>query len=200
MGRLFNDAISFAVRKHAGQLRKGTKIPYIVHPMEAAAIVATITNDEVLLSAAVLHDTVEDTDTPLEEIVRLFGPRVAALVAEESENKREESPADATWIIRKKEAIERLKGATHEVKLIALGDKLSNIRAICRDYEALGDSLWNRFNQKDPAMQGWYYESIGDIFEADAKLCSTAACREYREKVNRIFHHTAFPGKDAEGK
>ena len=60
---IVDKAIAFAVRKHSGTPRKGTKIPYIVHPMEAAAIVAGMTDDQELIAAALLHDTLEDTGT-----------------------------------------------------------------------------------------------------------------------------------------
>ena len=68
MGELLNRAILFAVRAHDGQRRKGGNIPYILHPLEAAAIAATLTEDEEVLAAAVLHDVVEDTGTPLAAI------------------------------------------------------------------------------------------------------------------------------------
>ncbi len=78
---LFDEAIRFAAEKHSGMLRKQEGIPYILHPMEVAVIVGTLTGDEEVLAAAVLHDTVEDTDTTPEELLRRFGPRGAALVA-----------------------------------------------------------------------------------------------------------------------
>lgn len=89
MGRLLSEAIIFAANAHEGQFRKGTQIPYILHPMETAAIVGTMTTDDETLAGAVLHDVVEDTDATADEIEELFGRHVAALVASESENKRE---------------------------------------------------------------------------------------------------------------
>ncbi|MCR5690818.1 MAG: HD domain-containing protein, partial [Eubacterium sp.] len=77
---LFDRATIFATEKHQGAERKGHGFPYIIHCMEAAEIVATITNDPHLLAAAILHDTVEDTDASLEEIRHLFGDQVADLV------------------------------------------------------------------------------------------------------------------------
>ncbi len=96
MGTLFNRAIQYAVDAHANQLRKGTNIPYIVHPMEAAAIVASMTQDEEILAAAVLHDVIEDTNRTRQDIEKEFGKTVAAYVASESENKLENLPASAT--------------------------------------------------------------------------------------------------------
>ena len=68
-----NEAIKFASDKHDGQIRKLTNLPYIFHPFEVAQIVATMTNDEDVICAALLHDTVEDTKTTLDEIADKFG-------------------------------------------------------------------------------------------------------------------------------
>ena len=108
MGKLLDKAITFATKVHEGQLRKGTEIPYILHPLEAAAIVGTMTTDDEIISGAVLHDVVEDTDTTVEQIRGLFGDRVAELVASESEDKRENLSAQSTWKIRKQETLNHL--------------------------------------------------------------------------------------------
>ena len=81
---LFDKAVKFAVEAHQGTERRGKGYPYIIHPMEAAAIVATMTNDPEMLAAAILHDTVEDTDVTIEQIREQFGDRVAALVRNET--------------------------------------------------------------------------------------------------------------------
>ncbi len=184
MGLLLDNAIIFAVNAHRGQLRKGTNAPYILHPMEAAAIVGSMTDDDEVIAAAVLHDTVEDTAATLEEIRERFGKRVAELVAAESENKREDKPAASTWKIRKEETIEHLKTAPKEVKMLTLGDKLSNIRSICRDYEAQGDALWQRFNQKDKNEHRWYYKSIADCL---SDLREYPAYKEYVFLAEKTF-------------
>ncbi len=182
---ILEKAILFAVNAHAGMKRKGKERAYILHPVEVMTIVAAATEDEEVMAAAVLHDTVEDTDTTREDIEREFGPRVADLVAAESENKREELPAEATWQIRKQETLDHLGKASREVKLICLGDKLSNLREIARDYTALGDDLWQRFNQKDKAKHAWYYGSILTILERE--FGKVPAIREYRALLNEVF-------------
>ena len=183
---LLEEAIKFAADAHAGQCRKGTSLPYILHPMEAAAICATMTDDAEVLAAAVLHDVVEDAGKTVGEIEQRFGPRVAAIVAGESEDKREGLPPADTWKLRKLEGIAHVEDARDVgVKMVCLGDKLSNIRSIQRDYEKLGDSLWQRFNQKDPAEHAWYYSAIADALKPD--LGGTDAWREYRERVDRVF-------------
>lgn len=178
-------AMIFASKAHCGTFRKGTKIPYIVHPMEAGAIAASITDDEEVISAAILHDVLEDTFVSAEEIEKEFGKEVLRLVKSDSENKREELPPEETWKIRKQETIEYLKNkADKKEKIVALADKLSNIRAICRDYEKIGDELWNRFNQKDKNEHEWYYKSFAETL---SELSETAAYREYCELTYKIF-------------
>lgn len=181
---LFDKAICFAVKMHSGAVRKGTETPYIVHPMEAAAIVATMTNDPEVLAAAVLHDTVEDTEASITDIRREFGEGVARLVAAESENKREDVAAEDTWKVRKQETLDHLAHASREEKMITLGDKLSNIRAMYRDYLAIGDQLWERFNQKDKREHAWYYRTIGELL---AELRGEPAYEEYMRLVGEVF-------------
>jgi len=182
---LLEEAIIFAAQVHNGQNRKGTQTPYILHPLEAAAIVASMTDDLEIIAAAVLHDTLEDAHISMDEIAYKFGARVAGLVKSETENKREDIPASDTWLIRKQETIEHLR---HEqdlaVKMVALGDKLSNIRAMYRDHLALGDQIWERFNQKDPKMQAWYYRAIADV---TAELKYHPAWQEYSMLVEKVF-------------
>ena len=178
-------AILFATKAHAGSFRKGKTKPYILHPLEAMPTVADMTVDEEVLAAAVLHDTVEDTNTSAAEIKREFGDRVASLVASESEDKREDRPAEETWKTRKQETLDHLEGASHEVKLICLGDKLSNMREIYRDYVRLGDDLWQRFNQKDKIQHCWYYSGIYSILQAE--FGDVPAIREYAELLEKVF-------------
>ena len=193
---LLDRAIAFAAEKHAGQRRKGTTFPYMVHVVEAMEIVCRMTEDEEIRAAAVLHDTLEDTDTTKEELIKNFGDRVADLVAAESENKREDQPAEDTWGIRKQETIRHLLKASTEIRMIALGDKLSNIRAMHRDYQVLGEKLWERFNQKDPIMHGMYYGLLANAFGEDETLRETQAYREYVDLCSELFSREY----DGEGK
>ena len=182
---LVTRAVIFAAEAHDGQVRKGTDVPYIVHPREAAAIAAGLSDDPEVIAAAVLHDTVEDTGAAREQLEAEFGPRVAELVAAESEDKREDQKAEDTWQTRKQETIDHLLRCTdRDVKILALADKLANLRAIYRDYQAIGDKLWSRFNQNDPGMIAWYYRSFR---ETCSGLAGTAAYEEYAELLEKTF-------------
>ena len=166
-------------------MRKGTHTSYILHPLEAAAIVASMTDDPEIIAAAVLHDTLEDAHISVGEIADKFGPRVADLVQSEAENKQVSLPASETWLTRKQVTIEHPSNERDiAVKMIALADKLSNIRAKYRDHLAIGDELWKRFNQHDPQMHAWYYRAIAD---ATAELAHYPAWQEYSRLVEKVF-------------
>ena len=137
-----------------------------------------------------LLDMLEDTDTTIEELFHVFGPRVAVLVKEESEDRQEDKADDSNWKERKLATLEHLERAGYETKLLAMADKLSNIRAIQRDLKAYtekGETFWSRFHQMDSAMHGWYYSSIARILLADPRLKETQACKEYAERVQAVF-------------
>lgn len=181
----FDDALTFAVKAHAGMTRKRDKIPFILHPMEVATIAATMTNDEDVLSAALLHDVVEDTPMTLDEVEKAFGSRVAALVASETENKRPELPSSETWKVRKEESLEVLRTTTDRgVQILWLADKLANMRSFARIHEHEGDAMWHGFNQKDPREQKWYFESVLRTLEC---LSETPAWREYDKLMELVF-------------
>ena len=182
---LLDRAIEFAVRAHAGTERRGKGFPYIVHPMEAMAIVATMTPDQEVLAAAALHDVVEDTDVTVEEIRAAFGDRVASLVACESDIVLAELSEEASWPVRKQAVIDRLAAASHDAKVVALGDKLSNMRAIARDYAVRGDALWNLFHVKDRASHAWHYRGLAASL---SELSETFAYQEFVELIARVFH------------
>ncbi|MEE1114086.1 MAG: HD domain-containing protein [Eubacterium sp.] len=183
---IVDKAIIFAVKAHSGALRKTSNTPYIFHPLEDAAIVATLTDDREIQAAAVLHDTVEDTDATIEEITELFGERVAELVADESEDKMRDRPAAETWRIRKEESIARMQASDDiAVKILWLGDKLSNIRSFHRSYLVLGDKLWEHFNQKDPMEHYWYYRTIADSMPEE--LQQTDPWNEYDFLITDTF-------------
>ncbi len=177
-------ALAFAENAHAGQCRKGSDIPYIVHPIEAGEIVSQITDDDELICAALLHDTIEDTDTTMADLEVAFGKRIAKLVGAESENKREEQRPEDSWKLRKTETIKHLENAEDDVKLLTLADKLSNIRSMKRDYDILGHQLWERFNQKNPQEQYWYYQSV---LEALEDLKEVSAWQELKRLIGEVF-------------
>ena len=182
---LVSEAIVFAVKAHDGMRRKKSESPYVLHPMEAAVIVGTMTDDQNLIAAAALHDVVEDAGITMDEIGQRFGARVRQLVECETENKREELPPEETWRIRKEESLQVLKNAEDiAVLMVWLGDKLANMRAIYRDWKVEGDAMWQRFHQSDPKVQAWYYTTIAELTK---RLEDTAAWVEYKALTDIVF-------------
>lgn len=181
---ILDKAIVFAVNAHRGKERRGKGFPYIVHPMEAVAIASTMTNDQELLAAAALHDTVEDTDVTLSAIRREFGDRVADLVEAESDITFEGRNSEESWRFRKEESIERLSAASNDVKIVALADKLSNIRAIYRDYQAIGGKVWDLFSVKDAAAHQWHFRGLARALKS---LDATFAYKEFVETIDKVF-------------
>ena len=181
---LLDKAIVFAVQAHHNSERRGKGFPYIVHPMEAVEIVATITPDQELLAAAALHDTIEDTDMTVEQIREAFGERVAELVHSESDQMPEGVTEEDSWHDRKKAAIDRLAAASHDAKIVAMGDKLSNMRAIWRDYQQKGDQLWQIFHVKDKASHEWHYRGLAASL---SELSDTFAYQEFVRLIDEVF-------------
>lgn len=159
MHTLFN-AIEFAVQAHSGHFRKGTSVPYIVHPLAVGRILAVSGCEPDLVIAGFLHDTVEDTDVTLDEIRTNFGERVANLVAAVTESDR-----SAPWRARKQETLDKLQAADEDVLVLALADKIDNIRSIWNYLQREGEHLWERFN-RPRGDQAWYFRSLTSCFQA----------------------------------
>ncbi|PGH53996.1 phosphohydrolase [Azospirillum palustre] len=123
----FARALDFAAHKHIDQRRKGVRAePYVNHLSEVALLVAEATagKDPVVVIAALLHDTLEDTDASYEEIEQLFGTEVVQVVAETTDDKRM-SKAE-----RKQHQIDAASHASTRAKLVKLADKVSNLRSM----------------------------------------------------------------------
>ncbi|MDR0475413.1 MAG: HD domain-containing protein [Treponema sp.] len=163
-----HEAIVFASRKHNGQVRKGTDIPYFSHCAEVMQILTVDGLADDIIISGILHDTLEDTNTSPEEILDLFGESVLKIVIAESEDKSK------SWKERKQATIDRLVDASPAVKTVCLADKLANLRSMAADLESVGDKLWDRFNAPKADIE-WYYRGIA------AALPELAGYKMYEE-------------------
>jgi len=188
-----DEAILFATEAHMGQMRKGGKKPYILHPLEAASIAMTLIDTKTtsyedtmdIVSATILHDVIEDTKYGSSDIREKFGDHVLFLVTADTENKREELPPEETWMVRKQETIDYTRNvATREQKVIIFSDKLSNLRSVFTDYLIVGDKIWDRFHVKEKRLHKWYYESF---LETCKEFSGTSSYIEYKELCEKIF-------------
>ena len=181
LSQRFEDALVYAARLHAKQIRKGTTIPYVSHLLSVASIVLEHGGNEVEAIAALLHDAIEDqggTETR-EEIRRRFGDAVASIVDGCTDAEVNPKPP---WKERKEQYIARLSHASPSILLVSAADKLHNARAILGDYRALGENLWDRFNGgKEGTL--WYYKSLVDAFKQAAAGTALAPLIEELERV-----------------
>lgn len=185
MSKKLDEAILFATNVHSGDIRKISKEPYIVHPLEVAVTISAMTLDKDVVIAGLLHDVVEDAGITPDEVREKFGERVAELVASETEDKREDLPKHETWKIRKEESLSVLKNTDDkDVKILWLSDKLSNLRSLYRSYVKDGDEIFNAFNQKDKKQHEWYYRSVAEYV---SELKDEVPYSDFTELIEKIF-------------
>jgi (p)ppGpp synthase/HD superfamily hydrolase len=159
----FENALVYAGRLHADQLRKGSGVPYISHLLAVTALVIEDGGDEDEAIAALLHDAVEDQGgrKTLAEIRRRFGDRVAYIVEGLTDAYTIPKPP---WRERKEKYIQHLRQATPDVRRVSLADKLHNARSILNNLRWQGEAIWERFNGgKEGTL--WYYRALLDVFQ-----------------------------------
>jgi (p)ppGpp synthase/HD superfamily hydrolase len=162
LGPRFLRAFEFAAKKHAGQTRKASTIPYIAHLMGVASLVLEFGGDEDMAIAALLHDVVEDCGglPMLKEVKRKFGSRVAKIVDGCTDSYGEPK---APWQERKETYLFHLQEADAGTRLVSAADKLNNVRSIISDYRVVGESVWERFNGGREGTL-WYYRALEKEF------------------------------------
>ncbi|MCS6829051.1 MAG: HD domain-containing protein [Armatimonadota bacterium] len=154
------DAIKFAVERHGQQVRKGTRVPYVLHPLNVGYLLLQHGCSEPVAAAGFLHDTLEDTATTVEDLRERFGERVAWLVQQVTEPDRSEP-----WEARKRHTVERLQRVEdREVLLVACADKLDNLQMMREGIRVYGVEFWERFRAPMPA-QKWYYTTLAEVFQ-----------------------------------
>ena len=120
---LIRDAYEYGMQMHEGQFRHSGE-PYFTHPVAVAAILTEMRLDDATIVTALLHDTIEDTETTSEELQAIFGPKVASVVMEVTDDKSLEKS------LRKQRQVEHAPHISKEAKLVKLADKISNLRDI----------------------------------------------------------------------
>ncbi len=157
----YDAALRLAARAHKGQTRKGTDIPYLVHPVHVSVILLRHGYAEDVLIAGLLHDVVEDSDVPLERIEAEFGPAVAGMVAALTEKKVERGQK-RPWEVRKQEALAELRQASLEAVAVKAADALHSTRSLAHDLLRVGPVLWDSFS-RGPDLSLLYYRSVADL-------------------------------------
>lgn len=177
---LVAEAVTFAAQNHGVQARKGTLIPYLVHPMNVGKSLIRYGAGTDLAIAGILHDLVEDTPATLDDVRERFGDRVAELVEHASEPDK-----DADWRTRKQHTVSSVE-TCNDIELLALkcADKLDNLRDTSFDLSQEGEVLWERFNTPNGKVdQAWYYGALSDVF---SKKLSGTQWQELAEALRTL--------------
>ncbi len=177
---LIDYAIYFATKAHTGQKRKTEQdVDMIFHPFTVGMILQRAGAKTECVIAGILHDVVEDTKYTLEDIKEQFGTQVANIVDEVSENK------SLPWKERKIEAINKIKIASMDGKLVECADKISNLESLYNLYQEEGEEVWKSFN-KPKEEQKWYYTNM-----FQAVLMNTTEENmlfdRYKRILNKVF-------------
>lgn len=161
---MIHKSIIFAAEAHNGQLRKGTQLPYIIHPMEVAQILSYIHAPQEAIIAGILHDVLEDTEVTYQDLIFQFGGEVAALVSECS------NVSCGPWRVRKQHTIMKLQTTKNQnAALILCADKISNLRSIAYDINVVDQEIFGRFSApKEDVL--WYYEQLGKVISDKPNL------------------------------
>lgn len=190
LNKIIEKAIIFATEKHSGQVRKGTSIPYISHCLEVMQLLQRMNGDKHLITAGILHDTLEDTDTTWDQLVVNFGTDVANLVSDHTQDE------SLPWKEKRQKFIDSLDKAPLRLKTLVLADKLANLQSMFRDHNQIGDALWKRFSASKEDI-AWYYSEVQDKLYHLQKSMDTAPF--YWELVaifKDLFVTYWFNGKD----
>lgn len=177
----FEEALTYALRLHAQQKRKGTTIPYISHLLAVAALVLEDGGCEDEAIAALLHDAIEDQGgEPIrQEIRRRFGQRVVEIVNGCTDTDQTPKPP---WLERKKQYLEHLRSANPQILRVSVADKLHNARSVLSDLRRHGEAVWQRFNGgRDGTL--WYYRQLVQIFR---ERCTSFLVEELDRVVSEL--------------
>lgn len=163
LSETFSEAVRYAAAAHADQVRKGTNIPYIAHPIAVASLVIEHGGTEVQAIAALLHDVLEDCGPHHGAVIaERFGMDVFAIVEGLTDGVPDDRGAKPPWRARKEQYVAHLEEADLDIVLVSACDKLHNAIAIADDHSTIGEAIFDRFSQPK-ASTVWYYRELARV-------------------------------------
>lgn len=163
-------ALYTATRLHWNQIRKGDGMPYITHPYSVAYIVARYTHDEDTISAAFLHDVLEDVakdEYNDAQMIADFGENVYEIVkgvSEEKDASISKAQEKDSWEDRKKKYLDNLEHDSEGSLIVCAADKIHNLNSMIDAYRQQGDALFQKFNSP-PDKKLWFYDEVLKIIK-----------------------------------
>lgn len=183
----YTKALTLAARAHEGQVRKGTTIPYVTHPVAVAGLVAQFGGDEDQQIAALLHDVLEDGGPHFAPAIEAeFGERVLRIVEGCTDGVPDASGKKAPWAQRKESYLAHLARASEDILLVSACDKLSNARAILDDLHEVGSVVFERFTAKKEGTL-WYYAELARVFDTRGSIVAPMLSLAVAE-IERLAH------------
>jgi len=179
----YEEALRLAVVAHRQQVRKGSGLPYIIHPVHVSVILLRHGFSTEAAIAGLLHDIVEDQGYALAEIAEQFGTRVAEMVDALSERKYNDYGEKRAWKVRKREALEQIRAASRGAVAVKAADALHNAESFLEDLEQKGPQIWRHFNQ-GAGLQLAYYRKI--VVVSRERLGLHPLTEELAEAVDRL--------------
>ena len=162
---LIHKSITFATKVHSTQKRKGKDIPYITHPLTVALILSRVTQDENIICAGILHDTIEDCEpygsVTKEFLEKEFNGEIAGMV-----NAVTEQDKTLPWMERKMAALSYIKHMNHDSLLVKSADVLHNLVELNVDIAKWGDKVFESFNASKEDTIKRYAKLIPEIKKA----------------------------------
>ena len=171
-------AILFATKAHDGQMRKTDNVAMIFHPFTVGMLLQRTGMSEDTVIAGILHDVVEDTKYTIDDIENIFGKNVRNIVDEVTENKSLE------WKKRKEEAIEKVRNASIQGKMVECADKINNLESLYDLLQEKGAEVWKNFN-KPYSEQKWYYTEMYQAVVDNAE--NNQFFERYKKILNKVF-------------
>jgi (p)ppGpp synthase/HD superfamily hydrolase len=190
------NAVADAQRFHRGQVRKGSSIPYLCHPLGVGALVMEAGGTPSEVAAGILHDTAEDVQEPGmtgEDVLALikehYGDETAHIVRACSDTlPLADGAKKPAWRGRKERYIDHLQSCDASTLLVSSADKLNNLRATMADWREIGDTLFAKFNTGDGHTLEqrrtetlWYYRALYDVFTSPESAVDPRRARICRE-------------------
>ncbi|MFA6391865.1 MAG: HD domain-containing protein [Patescibacteria group bacterium] len=182
-----------AIKLHQGQTRKDGSTPYYIHPEGVVQILEKYTDDESIICAGWLHDTLEDVSGySYEQLEKDFGKTVAGIVREVSEDKSPDDSREksiATWQARKTAYINNLENDSYGALMVSSADKIHNMRSMMELYERAGSRMWEAFNAPEPKIESiiWYYSEVISVLENKLKSGIVTEYRDVFENMKKLF-------------
>jgi len=165
-------ALNFSAQKHNCQIRKSSKLPFIIHPFSVMLLLSEYTENENILVASLLHDILEDIeDYNYENLEKEFGQKIANIVKGVSEDPtliNSEMGSKKSWQARKENYLKNLENDKFESLMICAADKIHNLRSMTRIYQEQGAEMWRDFNAP-LEKQIWYYQSVIEVLKQKLK-------------------------------